>query len=46
MTDWLGILLSVIIILLIFTIIVAKIQGDKVVDVFTQILEAMKGGTK
>jgi len=42
-TDWLGIGLTVIIILLIFAIVIAKIQGDRVVDVFTQFFEVIKG---
>lgn len=41
--DWIGIFLSIIIILLIFAIVIAKIQGDRVVDVFTQFFEIMKG---
>jgi hypothetical protein len=42
-TDYLGIALSLIIILGIIFIVIAKIQGDRVIDVLTQFLDAMKG---
>ena len=42
-TDWLGIGLTLIIILAIILIIWAKIQGDKVVDVLAQIRDLMRG---
>jgi len=41
--DWLGIGLTVLIILAIITIIIAKIQGDRVVDVMEQMLDFVKG---
>lgn len=41
--DWLGIGLSVLIILGIIIIIVAKVQGDRVVDVLEQIADFVKG---
>jgi hypothetical protein len=44
MTDWLGIGITVLIILLFFLIVVAKIQGDRVIDVLAQFLDFMKGG--
>ena len=43
MTDWLGIGISVLIILMIIFIVIAKIQGDRVVDVMSQFLDFMKG---
>ena len=42
-TDWLGIGLTLIIILAIILIIWAKIQGDRVVDVLAQIRDLMRG---
>lgn len=42
-TDWLGIGLATLIILAIIAIVVAKIQGDRVVDVLYQFLEFMRG---
>ena len=45
-TDWMGIGLSLLIVLAIILIIVAKIQGDRVVDVMQQFLDFMKGGGK
>lgn len=42
-TDWLGILLTLLIILAIIAIIVAKVQGDRVVDVLEQFVDFMKG---
>lgn len=42
-TDWLGIAMALLIILFIIAIVIAKIQGDRVVDVFSQFLEFMKG---
>lgn len=41
--DWVGISVSVLIILMIFLIIVAKIQGDRVIDVLEQFLDFVKG---
>jgi len=45
-TDWMGIGLSLLIVLAIILIVIAKIQGDRVVDVLTQFLEFVKGGNK
>jgi hypothetical protein len=45
-TDWMGIGLSLIIVLAIIAIVIAKIQGDRVVDVMEQFLEFVKGGGK
>lgn len=42
-TDWFGIALATLIILAIILIVIAKIQGDRVVDVLAQILSFVKG---
>ena len=42
-TDWLGISIAVLIILAIILIIIAKVQGDRVVDVLGQLLDFIKG---
>lgn len=42
--DWLGIGISLLIILAIILIIIAKVQGDRVVDVMEQFLDFLKGG--
>lgn len=41
--DWIGISITIIIILAIIFIVIAKIQGDRVVDVLGQILDFVKG---
>jgi hypothetical protein len=41
--DWLGTSVSLLIILAIILIVVAKIQGDRVIDVMEQFLDFMKG---
>lgn len=41
--DWFGIGIAVLIILAIILIVIAKIQGDRVVDVLQQFLEFVKG---
>ena len=43
MTDWLGISLALLIIIGIILIVIAKVQGDRVVDVVTQFIELVKG---
>lgn len=43
MIDWFGIGLTLLIILFMILIIIAKVQGDRVIDVLTQFLEFMKG---
>jgi hypothetical protein len=43
MTDWLGMGLALLIVLAIILIIVAKVQGDRVVDVLGQIMDFVKG---
>lgn len=43
MADWAGFLLAILIILSIIIIVIAKVQGDRFVDVLQQILEFMKG---
>lgn len=42
-TDWLGIGIAVLIVLAIILIVIAKIQGDRVVDVLQQFLEFVRG---
>ena len=42
-TDWLGIGLSIMIVLMIIAIVVAKIQGDRVIDVMAQFLDFVRG---
>ena len=42
-TDWLGMGISLVIILFIILIVWAKIQGDKVVDVLAQIRDFIEG---
>lgn len=42
-TDWLGIGIAVAIVLAIILIVIAKVQGDRVVDVLAQILEFVRG---
>ena len=42
-TDWIGIALSLIIILGIIFIVIAKIQGDRVIDVLQQFMEVLRG---
>jgi hypothetical protein len=44
--DYFGAALAVIIILAIIIIVIAKIQGDRFIDVLSQILEFIKGGGK
>jgi hypothetical protein len=44
MTDWLGIGISVLIIFGGILIIIAKVQGDRVVDVMQQFVDFMKSG--
>jgi hypothetical protein len=41
--DWVGVSITAFIILAIILIVIAKMQGDKVVDVLGQILDFMKG---
>ena len=41
--DWLGIGVAILIILAIILIIIAKVQGDRVVDVLEQFFDFMKG---
>lgn len=41
-TDWFGIALAVLIILAIILIVIAKIQGDRVVDVLSQLLDFVR----
>jgi len=43
MADWFGIAVALLIILAIIFIVIAKIQGDRVVDVLQQFLEFVKG---
>lgn len=42
-TDWLGISISVLIILMIIFIVIAKIQGERVIDVVGQFIDLIKG---
>lgn len=42
-TDWVGLGIAVLIILTLIIIIIAKVQGDRVVDVLGQIFELAKG---
>jgi hypothetical protein len=41
--DWIGIILTAIIVLALIFIVIAKMQGDRVVDVLEQILDFVKG---
>lgn len=41
--DWFGIGISALIIIGIILIVIAKMQGDRVVDVLEQFLEFMRG---
>jgi len=41
--EWLGVGITIIIILAIILIIIAKVQGDRVVDVLEQFLDFVKG---
>lgn len=41
--DWLGASITLLIILAGILIIIAKVQGDRIVDVLEQFLEFMKG---
>jgi hypothetical protein len=45
MTDWLGILLSIAIVLFIILMVWAKVQGDTVVEILSEIRDFMKGET-
>lgn len=42
-TDWVGIGIALLIILTIIVIVIAKIQGDRVVDVLSQMFSLMRG---
>lgn len=42
-TDWFGILLTLLIILAIIVIVIAKVQGDRFIDVLEQFLDFAKG---
>ena len=42
-TDWLGMGLTVLIILFIILIIWAKVQGDRLIDVLSEIKDFMRG---
>ena len=42
-TDWLGIGISTLIILFIILIVIAKVQGDRVIDVLKQIFGVFRG---
>lgn len=43
MIDWLGVSLSLLIILAIIIIVIAKVQGDRVVDVLSELLAFIRG---
>ena len=43
MVDWLGTSVAILIILAIILIVIAKVQGDRVVDVLEQILDFVRG---
>jgi hypothetical protein len=45
MTDWLGILLSIAIVLFIILMVWAKVQGDTVIGILSEIRDFMKGET-
>lgn len=43
MTDWLGTSITIVIILFIILLIWAKVQGDKLIDILSDIRDFMRG---
>lgn len=43
MTDWLGIILSLLIVIFIILLVWAKVQGDTVVSILSEIRDFLKG---